>query len=568
MTHTKTRTTGAALLAALLLGSTSAPLHAQNGATGAGTAAPGTAGNAGANGNTGANGGATNNGATGATGTPGVTGNNAATGNNAVNGTTGTGTNGTLSNGTPPGGSVKTTNNPTPQHYDIARTIADALQSSADVQTAARIVQIDQKRADAAAAQGRPNVNAQGSATRFDSPTKVAFNLPTTGGTSGTSSSPPQPAPELTVLGNHTETLSLNLSEQLDIAGQIRAATDQYRLQSLADQFLLQQARNARILRAQTIYYNLLRAQHQVQVAQANLQDAQQQQTDALNLYNAGTGQKIDLLRANTQVAQDQQQLTQAQNNDNVAQSTFNDLVGRPLTTPLTVDDVPGVTVGQPVANTSAVGAPSPEATFTPFTVAPSDVSGIDLDQSLQTAYNSRPEILADQVNVRVAETGVTLARAGLQPTLRVEANGLYYPTPSFQFPRQRVAQVMATLTIPLYDGNATHDRIQEAQLQRDNAQTMLESQRSDVALDVRQAYLNLVTAANQIDAANSALQQAVAARQLAEVRYRGGVGLYLEVTDAQAALVQAENSQINAVYDYLVARAQFENAVGTPQAR
>ena len=186
----------------------------------------------------------------------------------------------------------------------------------------------------------------------------------------------------------------------------------------------------------------------------------------------------------------------------------------------------------------------------------------------MQTAYAQRPEILADQVNVRVAQTGITLARAGLQPTLRVDANGYYYPTTDFQNPRQRTAQISATLTIPLYDGNATHDLVQEARLRQQNAQTTLESQQSDVALDVNQSYLNLVTAANQIDAANTALASAVAARQLAEIRYRGGVGLFLEVTDAQAALVQAENSQVNAVYDYLVARAQFQNAIGAPQTQ
>ena len=567
MTHTTTSKNGATLLAALLLGSASPALQAQaaGGAAGTGTgAAAGATGATGTTGTTGAANGTAGNGAA-APGTTGTTGNNSANGNNGtagntgatgtngtngVNGTTGTGTNGGLSNGAAPGGSVPTTGNPAPVRYNIAQAVADALKSSADVQTATRNIQIDQKRADEAAAQGRPNVNARGQATRYDQATKIALGA----------------GPPIEVLPKHTELLQINLGEQLDVAGQIRAATSQYRLQSLADQFLLQQASNARILRAKTIYFNLLRAQHQVQVAQSNLQNAQQQQTDALNLYRAGTGQKIDLLRANTQVAQAQQQVTQVQNNANVAESTFNDLVGRPLTTPITVDDVPGVTVGQPVTNTGAVGAPSPDTTFTPFTVAPGEVSGIDLNGSLQTAYASRPEILADQVNVRVAETGITLARAGLAPTLGLNADANYFPTTSFQNPRQRTAEVTATLTIPLYDGNATHDRIQEARLRRANVQTTLDSQRSDVALDVRQAYLNLVTAANQIDAANTALQQAVAARQLAEVRYRGGVGLFLEVTDAQAALVQAENSQVNAVYDYLVARAQFENAIGTPQ--
>ena len=568
MTHTRTKKTGATLLAAVLLSSTPTVLHAQaagggagNGGVGAGNGGVGAGGGVGTgNANAGvgtAGGAATNGGAANGVGT--ANGNAAGTGTagtSGVNGGTGTGTNSALSNGAAPTGSVPISGNPAPQHYDLARTVADALQASADVQTATRNIQIDQKQADAAAARGRPNVNARGAATRFDQPTQVPF------------ASPGGPPTKLTVIGNHTETLSLNLGEELDVAGQIRAATDQYRLQSLADRFFLQQVRNARILRAKSIYFNLLRQYHQVQVAQSNLANAQQNLKDTQNQNAAGTGQKIDLLRAQTQVAQDQQQLAQAQNNYNVAQSTFNDLVGRPLSTPITVSDVPGVTVGTPVTNTSAVGAPSPPTTFTPFTVTPGEVSGIDLNRSLQTAYASRPEILADQVNVRVAQTGITLARAGLEPSLRLDANGFYYPTTSFQYPRQRVAQVTATLTIPLYDGNATHDLIGAARLRQQNAQTTLESQQSDVALDVNQSYLNLLTAAQQIDAANTALASAVAARQLAEIRYQGGVGLFLEVTDAQAALVQAQNSQVNAVYDYLVARAQFENAIGVPQTQ
>ena len=99
------------------------------------------------------------------------------------------------------------------------------------------------------------------------------------------------------------EILQLNITDQLDLTGQIAAATSQYRLQSLADTFILGEIRNARILRAQTIYFNTLRAQHQVDVASAALVNAQRQLTDATNLNNAGVGQRIDVLRAQTQVA-------------------------------------------------------------------------------------------------------------------------------------------------------------------------------------------------------------------------------------------------------------------------
>ena len=520
--------------------------------TGNGVAAPGTATGVGnANGT-----GAANNGTTGAdtTGTNSAGGTSGANGNNTANSVGSSqngasGTTGTNSTGSPQGSLPRPGALGGLQTFDLAQTVRAGLQTSADVQTATRNVEIDKKRSDEAAAAGRPNVEASGTAIRYDQVTKIAL-----GG-----------SPPIQVTPTHQEILSLNISNRFDITGQIRAASDQARLQSLADQFILGQIQNSRILRAQTIYFNTLRAQHQVDVAQAALNNAERQLQDATNLNAAGVGQKIDVLRAQTQVATAQQNLETAQNNYGIAISSFNDLVGRPLDAPARLVDPPGVIIQQPVTDFSQVGAPDVKAQL-PLPNAIQDVGAIDIAKSLQAANTQRPEILQAQVNVRVAETGVKLSRAGLEPTFSLSAAGNYYPTPSFQFPRQRTAQLTATLTIPLYDGGATRDRVQESRLRTDNAQTSLSSTRSDVALDVRQAYLNLATAAQQIGAANAALQSAIGARQLAELRYRGQVGLYLEVTDAQAALVQAENNQVDAIYNYLVARAQFQNVIGAPQ--
>ena len=508
--------------------------------TGSGVAAPGTATGVGnANGT-----GAAGNGANGGdTGTNGVGSQNGTTGTNGNTGTNGTG--GSQGSLPVPGASAA------PQLFDLPATIRAALQSSADIQTATRNVEIDRRRSDEAAAEGRPNVSASGTAIRYDQPTTIALGA----------------GPPIQVTPNHQEILTLNVSNRFDLTGQIRAASDQARLQSLADEFILGQVRNARILRAQTTYFNTLRAQHQVDVALAALNNAERQLQDATNLNAAGVGQRIDVLRAQTQVATAQQNLDAAQNNFGIALTSFNDLVGRPLNASVRLADPPGVVIQQPVTDFSSVGAPDAKAQA-PLPGATGEVGGINIDRALQTAGAQRPEILQAQVNVRVAETGVKLARSGLEPTFSLSAAGNYYPTPSFQFPRQRVGQLTATLNIPLYDGGATRDRVQESRLRTQNAQTSLASTQSDVALDVRQAYLNLATAAQQIGAANAALQSAIAARQLAQLRYQGQVGLYLEVTDAQSALVQAENNQVDAVYNYLVARAQFQNAVGAPQVQ
>ena len=486
---------------------------------------------------------AASNGGSGANGANGTNGNGVGSSQGGTNVASSTGTGGGQGSIPLPGTSGAS------QLFDLAATIRAALQSSADVQIATRNIEIDRKRSDEASAAGRPSVDASGTAIRYDRPTSIALGS----------------GPPITVTPNHQEILTLNVSNRFDLTGQIRAAADQAHLQSLADEFILGQIRNARILRAQTIYFNTLRAQHQVDVAQAVLNNAERQLQDATNLNAAGVGQRIDVLRAQTQVATAQQNLFSTQNNFSIALTSFNDLVGHPLSAPVRLADPPGTAIRQPVTDFSSVGAPDLKAEA-PLPTAPDEVAAININRALQTANTQRPEILQAQVNVRVAETGIKLSRAGLEPTFSLSAAGNYYPTPSFQFPRQRTGQLTATLNIPLYDGGATRDRIQESKLRSQNAQTSLASTRSDVALDVRQAYLNLVTSAQQIGAANAALQAAIGARQLAQLRYQGQVGLYLEITDAQAALVQAENNQVDAVYNYLVARAQFQNAVGTPQ--
>src|SRR5207248_577830 len=147
-----------------------------------------------------------------------------------------------------------------------------------------------------------------------------------------------------------------------------------------------------------------------------------------------------------------------------------------------------------------------------PLPEAAQESASLDLAKSVAAALKQRPEILADQVNVRVQEVGVKLAHSGLEPQFALNAVGNYFPTTSFQAPRQRTAAVTASVSLPIWDGGVTRNRVAEARLRTENSQTELDSIRSDIALDVRRAYLNLQTAARQIDSAHAAVEQAIAA--------------------------------------------------------
>ena len=65
--------------------------------------------------------------------------------------------------------------------------------------------------------------------------------------------------------------------------------------------------------------------------------------------------------------------------------------------------------------------------------------------------------------------------------------------------------------------------------------------------------------------AAELTVRQAVENLELANGRYASGVGSPIEVTDALAAASNAKLSEISALYDYRIALAGLERAVGEP---
>jgi outer membrane protein TolC len=119
------------------------------------------------------------------------------------------------------------------------------------------------------------------------------------------------------------------------------------------------------------------------------------------------------------------------------------------------------------------------------------------------------------------------------------------------------------TLSLPLYEGGLTRGRVGEA---RANA-LMLESQRDalrqSILLEVNQVYADLESAAARIDVMESSLRKARESLELAEGRYKAGVGPSIEMTDAQVAAARAETDHIQALYDYQLAAARLYKAMG-----
>jgi outer membrane protein len=133
-----------------------------------------------------------------------------------------------------------------------------------------------------------------------------------------------------------------------------------------------------------------------------------------------------------------------------------------------------------------------------------------------------------------------------------------------FPFGFQNIPRALtATISLPLFDGFQREQRVEQAEVDREDARYNERARELQLTAEVTSAYLTLTTSVRTVDIQ---VQNAAAAREalaLSEERYRVGAATFVDVTDARAAFERAENDRISAVYDYHKAFAALESAVG-----
>ena len=86
---------------------------------------------------------------------------------------------------------------------------------------------------------------------------------------------------------------------------------------------------------------------------------------------------------------------------------------------------------------------------------------------------------------------------------------------------------------------------------------------RQQVRVDVERAQLTIVAGKAAVSAAERAVANAKARLELAELRYRTGVGNGIELSDAQLAFTNAGFQKLQATLRLDTARAQLQQALG-----
>lgn len=179
----------------------------------------------------------------------------------------------------------------------------------------------------------------------------------------------------------------------------------------------------------------------------------------------------------------------------------------------------------------------------------------------LAEARTARPELLAAKAREQVAAASLQATRGRGLPSLNLNANSGHTEVVDVRGSSQFSALV--SLNVPLFAGFGDRAAVHQAQAQLDTARASTDDLRSQVELEVWQAYQNLRTSIVTLDSSAAQLKSAQLAADVSSARYKNGLDTILDVLSAQTTLANARVQQVQARLDWAAARAALGHAVG-----
>lgn len=300
---------------------------------------------------------------------------------------------------------------------------------------------------------------------------------------------------------------------------QIRAAQEVLRNAQLQVETLSEQTR----LDVANAYYDLQQADEQVRIAESAVRNAQQSLRDAEALEQAGLGTRFDTLRAQVQLANQNQLLVTNRALQQVNRRQLAQILSLPQSTNIVAAD-------------------------------PVEIAGLwnlTLEESIVRAFQNRAELQQQLAQRNIAEQQRRVEISARRPQVDLFANYNVLEVFNDGLGLADGYAVGARLRWNLFDGGAARARVAQRQSDIDIAETRFADQRNLIRFQVEQAFYNLNANFQNIQTARLAVAQAGEALRLARLRFQAGVGTQTEVIDAENDLTEAQGNLVRAVIDY-----------------
>jgi outer membrane protein TolC len=270
-----------------------------------------------------------------------------------------------------------------------------------------------------------------------------------------------------------------------------------------------------------------------VKAVQAELDSAKLSYQQAQDAHEAGTSPRLDVLRAQVDYQSEQQSLIAANNSLEKDKLSLARVIGLPLDQRFDLTDT---------APFQALDTPDPQAAF-------------------EQALKQRKDLAAAVETTKAAEAQKKAAKDEVLPTAKITGNfGDLGTTVSHS---HGTYTAVGEVDVPVFQVVKNKGDAAVADAQLDQAKAKQSDAVQQVNADVRDAILDIQTAAKLVEAAKSNVDLAREALLEAQERFKVGVADSLPVTQALATDRQAEDQYISALYQHNVAKLSLARALG-----
>ena len=329
--------------------------------------------------------------------------------------------------------------------------------------------------------------------------------------------------------GSYSASTSLN--QLIYDFGKTPAAIRQAYENKLSTESLLKSTDNNVVYNTRQSYYDLIKQQALVNVADDTVHQFQVHLEQTRKLVEVGRRIKYDITKAEVDLSNARINMVNARNALTTARAVLNNTLG--------LAEDPGYTVQEP---------PSEEFKNHSF------------EELIKIARQNQPELVAQLAQERAASAAVDQAIADLYPSLSL--NGSYSWSGS-NFPLVRNWSLGSVLGWNIFSGFQNTNQIDKAVANLRITRTTRAELEQRIYLDLTRAVAQLESAGERLSLAQLTVQQAEENFNLVNKRYKIGKASSIELTDAQVALMNARVSHIQSMFDYQTAVALIKKTIG-----
>jgi outer membrane protein len=301
----------------------------------------------------------------------------------------------------------------------------------------------------------------------------------------------------------------------------------------------LRLTRQTVVLGVRNSCYALLKAQMLLEVQNDAIKRSEEQLNMAKAKYDLGAASLSDYLKAKVQLSNDSLALITARNDIKLAEADLNNILGRNIDMPIQID--------------AKLEYKKFDSTAYPVT---------------EETIEKHPQINITRSAVDQAHSRLTMARSVNFPSISVGVNYSWFDT---EFPKSWADYRKPSdpwlmgiqVSLNLFNGLSTISNIWSAQANLQAAKEKLINDRRGVKLEINQAFWAITEAEQKIQVTGDALESAEQDLNLTQEKYNLGAASMLELLDANYSYTTAKSNQVQALYDYNLAIAELEKAIG-----